>query len=842
MPKHFIDIFQHFKRILKLNNKIMEDIAHAERLLGGDYLFDRAFLVSFVTKICEDAREVIYNLNGITKGKYVMLYDRLDEIKRGLEGLLYTGEGPWDRTFTIRYSDIKWDFDSIVGEMAANLLHMRNDFGIRTPDGFCITKRAYYVFLEYNDLLTRIREIYKRHKTQSGIIKALNEIFKQTAIPPEVEDAVLTQLNEFTKTYEKNMKLVLKGSPVLGDEEIKEEGIKDFLYYRIMNVECKDIFNAYREVIKARFMPEVIDTLPRERAFDIIPIAICVEEMIEPAIRGVVYSLFRELDKRDYIKISAGSSAPPMKLHNFPEEYYLLKAYPYPLVKSKILKKTLDDSFYPFDPFSPVSSGLMRGNSLLSTTDLKLIAENVMLFEKVFGTPRMVEWIYNRNNQLVMLNNFPMEIEKTTDICSMERLEEVLKGAHIILEGLGETVQSGVAAGRVVHVDSSVDTKDIPLGAICVARYAHPMLTPILKRAGALITDIGNSTGHLATIAREFRVPAIFGAKVATKYLKEGMDVTVDAGEKRVYKGILKELLEVGTRESHYFFESPELKTLKRILNHIAPLYLTDPHSPNFSPEGCRTIHDIIHYCHEKAIDGLINTIMEGEKLIKGQKGRVYILDSNIPLNIRIIDLGGGIADDYKEVKERRWYKVTIKDIQSIPFLFLFKGLMGKGAWDTDFAPFELKDLVSSMFTPGNPLVNSPEYGGGNLAIIAREYMNLSLFLGYHFNVIDSFASPAPDNNYVYFRFGGGFADEAKREKRIKLIQWIMEGMGFIVEIKRDILVGKLKGIDMDSLKGVLEQIGRLIVYTRQLDVRMVDDKSVERFYKKFMEIEGRNF
>ena len=49
--------------------------------------------------------------------------------------------------------------------------------------------------------------------------------------------------------------------------------------------------------------------------------------------------------------------------------------------------------------------------------------------------------------------------------------------------------------------------------------------------------------GHLATVAREYNVPAIFGTDNATRILRNGMQVTVDAVYANVYEGIAEELL-----------------------------------------------------------------------------------------------------------------------------------------------------------------------------------------------------------------------------------------------------------------------------------------------------------
>ena len=63
------------------------------------------------------------------------------------------------------------------------------------------------------------------------------------------------------------------------------------------------------------------------------------------------------------------------------------------------------------------------------------------------------------------------------------------------------------------------DLEDFPYGAILVARYTSPKYSRIMRKAGGILTDIGSATGHMATLAREYRVPTVVDTGVATKVL-----------------------------------------------------------------------------------------------------------------------------------------------------------------------------------------------------------------------------------------------------------------------------------------------------------------------------------
>ena len=61
-----------------------------------------------------------------------------------------------------------------------------------------------------------------------------------------------------------------------------------------------------------------------------------------------------------------------------------------------------------------------------------------------------------------------------------------------------------------------------------------------MKKAVAFVTDEGGITCHAAIVARELNRPCIIGTKIATKVLKDGDEVEVDAD-----KGVVKILKRV---------------------------------------------------------------------------------------------------------------------------------------------------------------------------------------------------------------------------------------------------------------------------------------------------------
>jgi phosphohistidine swiveling domain-containing protein len=93
----------------------------------------------------------------------------------------------------------------------------------------------------------------------------------------------------------------------------------------------------------------------------------------------------------------------------------------------------------------------------------------------------------------------------------------------------GNTAYPGVVTGTVRIIANSGDLGKVQDGDVLVAVQTTPELLPGMKKAIAFVTDIGGITSHAAIVSREMKKPCIVGTKHATKILKDGDLVKVDA-------------------------------------------------------------------------------------------------------------------------------------------------------------------------------------------------------------------------------------------------------------------------------------------------------------------------
>ena len=99
----------------------------------------------------------------------------------------------------------------------------------------------------------------------------------------------------------------------------------------------------------------------------------------------------------------------------------------------------------------------------------------------------------------------------------------------------GTAINNGIVRGEVKIISQKTPLSEIIPGKIIVTQMTHPEMTPLLRKVRAITTDEGGLLCHVANIAREFGIIVVIGTKIATKVLKDGDLVEVDAN-----KGVVK--------------------------------------------------------------------------------------------------------------------------------------------------------------------------------------------------------------------------------------------------------------------------------------------------------------
>ena len=153
-----------------------------------------------------------------------------------------------------------------------------------------------------------------------------------------------------------------------------------------------------------------------------------------------------------------------------------------------------------------------------------------LFIEEVFENKMpSIDTVKKRENGYIFFDN---KLELVDNISSWLETKNILiksfQDGKIIN---GNVAYNGKITGKVCQIFKKEDFKKFEKGDILVTTMTTPKFTPILKIAGAIVTDEGGITCHAAIIARELKIPCIIGCKNATEILKDGMIVEVNANE-----------------------------------------------------------------------------------------------------------------------------------------------------------------------------------------------------------------------------------------------------------------------------------------------------------------------
>ncbi|MDD3814743.1 MAG: PEP/pyruvate-binding domain-containing protein [Desulfocapsaceae bacterium] len=823
-------IFADFKKILNLNNQILDLIADANDKLSGDYIFDEQYIHATCHQLTDLVRELIVLINHLTQQKYSDLYNSFHHIEENIEAILQGAVLCPVKDYILPYASITRDLIDAVGGKNANLAEIGSVLGLPIPEGFAITTAAFSLFWSENNLEEEVAAIIEQweQKTLSDEEMAwkIQRMIFDSTVPAKLEKEILDAASNLSKGKQDATPSFAIRSSAQG-----EDGVFSFAgqYRSCLNIPLKNIPQAYKEVVASLYSPEAMEYRRRKdfRANE-IKMSVACQLMIPAKTSGVMYSYDPVLPEEETLVISSawGLGDPIVSGKVATDLFVLDRQPPHEVKEVQVVRKEQSMNLHGSGGtgMEPVREE-QRTQPSLKNQQLKDLAQIGLQLEKYFKKPQDVEFSIDQQDRIIVLQSRQLSLQQE-QMPRASDLTDIIGKYPILMQGKGIAAMKGIASGPVWVLEHDGDLQNFPMGAILVARYASPQLARVIHKASGFITDIGSTTGHLATVAREFRVPALFNTENAITLLKHGQEITLDTESLTVYEGIVHEL--------HYytFHEEPieemyEYRLLRRILKKIEPLNLFDPHDENFIPQGCRTYHDLTRFVHEKAVETIIDLNFYHTHQRDTQAGQLLW---DYPLDLILIDVGGGIEGEHDK-------GIRPEQIRSIPMQTLLQGMSHPGIWDMSPVKVDFGSFMSSLTRTPPTRSSQPEDIGRNLAVISAEYTNINFRLGYHFTVIDAYLSDNILDNHIYFRFSGGVTDTVRRSRRTSLLNKILSHYDFLCEQHGDIIVGRLKRMNKKSMLKRLFLLGLLIGFTRQLDVKMVSDAKIPVYFEQIKTI-----
>jgi pyruvate,water dikinase len=734
-----------------------------------------------------------------------------------------------DERLVIPIDAVNKEMNDVVGNKMANLGEIKNKLQIRIPMGFVITSAAYEKFIKENDLQAEIDRRFQSADLDNmerlfALSSEIQQLIIKSSIPDDLADAVRQAHNKLESDAKSKVTLAVRSS-ALG-EDTRESSFAG-QYRSELNVSFDSIFHAYKEILASKYSLQAV-TYRLKMGFKDEDISMCVGcmRMVDAVAGGVIYTRNPVDMADDSIFINSAWGLPKSIVDGSGacDLFVVSKKLPREIIRKKVNAKEIKFICLPEEGVCRME--LTGDEKALASIDDKMaldLSELAAKIEEHYAMPQDIEWAVAEDGSIYILQCRPF---KQMETLKTDFPEPVFNGAHdaVIVRG-GITASPGTAVGKVFLVDKGIDMLRFPQGAVLVARQALPIWAPLLNRSAAVVTQHGGFAGHLASVAREFGVPAVFGVPDAMERLNHDELVTVDADTLTIYKGKIEALLVKSGPKKYLMQDSPVYETLKQVSSFIIPLNLLDPDSPYFSPANCKTFHDITRFIHEKAVYEMFNFGKAHDFSEKSSKQLFY----KVPMQWWILNLDDG----FKEEIDGKYVK--LENIVSIPMRAFWDGFSAI-PWDGPPA-IDGKGFASVVFqsTANRNLIPGlrSAYAARNYFMISKNYCSLSSRLGYHFSILETLVSERSMENYISFQFKGGAADHQRRLGRVHFIAEILQEQGFRVDVREDNLIARVEGLDMDYMKERLKILGYLTLHTRQLDMIMNDNTALNHYRLK---------
>lgn len=818
--------YRFFQTLLRHNHNALNIIASMEQMYYSGKAFNLNSARIKYEELLEAVIGIIHNLNSMSEDRYSSLSHVCDVIDEEIFEKFSSKCSILMEDFVIPFEDITSEMKSLVGGKAANLAVIKNDLGLPVPHGFAVLSSAFESFMAENKLAKPIEEELSKLTPEStgDIERAGNKIMDmilRSEVPSNIAEEIMKAYESLEEKTSKDVRIAMRSSAVGEDTEVTFAG----QYSTVLNVTRDNIIEAYKKVIASKYSSSAISYRLHHGIEDWeTPMCVAGVMMVDSRASGVMYTVDPSLPRSSTIQINSiwglgeylvsGSSSSDIFLVERKER--------------KILEKHISRKDAKLINLLDGGTKLMnvpnneKERQSISDSNIVQLSEYGIKLEEFYESPQDVEWAIDGEGSPFILQSRPLNLP---DMYIYK--DDVLKEYpdNPILLSKGKTASAGIATGEVFVLKHESDLDKILENSILVVKTMSPDYAKVMGKIKGIISDIGSITSHLSSVAREFGVPAIVDTQNATSLLSKSEIITMSANTTTVYKGIVKELLKDIRPSKKLIFESPVHRKMRLILDQISPLNLTDTGHPSFSPEGCRTFHDIVRFTHEFAIKEMFGITDSTEKISAAAK-----LISTLPLNLSFIDLGGGLRKGLTTCD-----KITPDCIESIPMKAVWKGFTHPGINWAGTMSIDMSKLTSLLaLSATSEFGETP--GGESYGLLSKDYLNLSAKFAYHFATLDTLCGENSSQNYISLQFSGGAGNYYGRSLRIQFMSNVLERLGFQVSIKGDLIEAFISRYDRISLEYKLDQMGRLLASCRLLDMTISNQEDIELYTNKFFD------
>lgn len=467
------------------------------------------------------------------------------------------------KPFILWFDEIRYEDVPLVGGKNASLGEMYSKLtpkGINVPYGFAVTAEAYRYFIRENHLDAEIQKALKGLDTHNiedlqkrG--KKIRNLILHAKMPERLAEEIAKSYAKLSQKYGKDPDVAVRSSATAEDlPDASFAGQQE----TFLNVRGASQVIGYVQRCFASLFTDRAISYRQDKGFDhfSVYLSVAVQKMVrsDRASSGVMFTLDTESGFRDVVYITGawglGEYVVQGKVN--PDEFYVFK----PTLKmgfKPVLSKKLGSKdvklVYGESKRKPLKEVKTtkgeRASFVLTDEEILKLAQWAIIIEEHYGRPMDIEWAKDGDGKeigtgdLFIVQARPETVHAIKDSKFYEIYK--LKGEGKVL-CTGKAVGSKIGQGKARVILDITGINSFQPGEVLVTTMTDPDWEPIMKKASAIVTDKGGRTCHAAIVSRELGIPCIVGSEIATKVIKNGLEVTVDCtqGEEgRVLEGLI---------------------------------------------------------------------------------------------------------------------------------------------------------------------------------------------------------------------------------------------------------------------------------------------------------------
>ncbi|MFP4523050.1 MAG: phosphoenolpyruvate synthase [Candidatus Nanoarchaeia archaeon] len=445
-----------------------------------------------------------------------------------------------------------------LGEMYVSLTPK----GVRIPNGFAITAKAYHYVLKSAGIKEQLQELLRDLDTgdvsdlaRRG--KKARHIIKSAPFPQDLIDVIKEAYHHLQLQYGKLCDVAVRSSATAEDLPDASFAGQQETYLNVVGEE--ELINSCKKCFASLFTDRAI-SYREEKGFDhfSIGLSIGVQKMVrsDKAASGVMFSIDTESGFENVVFITSAYGLGETVVQGAvnPDEFVVFK----PTLrqgKKSIISKQLGSKkikmVYDHGGNKLTKNVFVdkKNQNYFAITDDEVLelARWAVIIEDHYSQkarhykPMDMEWAKDgESGELFIVQARPETVQSRTDrsIIQTYHLEEHSK---ILVQGKSVGQKVAVGPAKILHLPTQLS--EFKEGEVLVTEMTDPDWEPIMKKASAIVTNSGGRTCHAAIISRELGLPCVVGTDDATKKIQNGQEITVDCSsgdDGFVYEGELK--------------------------------------------------------------------------------------------------------------------------------------------------------------------------------------------------------------------------------------------------------------------------------------------------------------